>query len=659
MEYDNQSNKKLKSSKTAYHRRNKELILDSLLESTESVICYFDIEYKLMLINRKGLENLGWSKEYAKDKTLYDMFPKEAADYYKQRLDECLKIEEGCTSENFADFTDGKRWFLTDVQPVRNQKGKIIGIQTISTDITERKKAENLVRIQRDLAIATGQSSSFQDVLYLCLKAVLEASEMDSGGIYTIDPVSGTLDLLYQEGFTKEFAAAVVHYAADSPSAQIVMAGNPVYSTHKKLGVPLNKAKDKEELKGIAVVPLKHANRIVGSLNVASHTYEEVPQFARNTLETIASQIGDAIANRQANEALKKSEEKWRSFAENAPVMITHINREGLIQFINYVAQEIGVKAEDVLGKKALDFTAEQYRAKTQEVYKRVLKTGITESYEMQGALSGKWYYSTVGVLKQNNCIIGLTVINVDITKQKQAEKDKEVLMQQISYTEKMSSMGKLAGGMAHEVNNPLTSILSTAELILEELPVDATGEIKKDIEQIIRESKRIGETVKSFLGFARSRDFVLSQTKLNKIIDSALGVVGRGRLGKVKVVKNYAENVEDVKISRFHIEEVFVNLISNALYSMEDAGTLTITTKQEDNEVMVSVRDTGQGIKKENLEKIFEPYFTTKEGMGTGLGLATCVMEIYKHNGRIEVESEGSGKGAEFKIYLPNGEEK
>ncbi len=132
--------------------------------------------------------------------------------------------------------------------------------------------------------------------------------------------------------------------------------------------------------------------------------------------------IRDITKRKKAEEKLQESEEKWRSLAENAPVMITHIDPEGFIQSINHVPPITGMTADDIIGRNSIDFTAKQYQANVKEVYARVLDTGVTESHVIRGSFSDKWYYSTVGAIKKNGHITGLTVINVDITQRKQAE---------------------------------------------------------------------------------------------------------------------------------------------------------------------------------------------------------------------------------------------
>ncbi|MDA3792403.1 MAG: PAS domain S-box protein, partial [Elusimicrobia bacterium] len=236
----------------------------------------------------------------------------------------------------------------------------------------------------------------------------------------------------------------------------------------------------------------------------------------------------------------------------------------------------------------------------------------------------------------------------------KKSLSDLKATQEQLVQVEKMSSLGQMAGGVAHEINNPLTSVLATAQLILENIEnISESDEFKVDIEQIIEEAKRIKDTVKDFLGFARTRNFVFEEYDINKIIDKALSVVGRGKLENFDIIKSY-DALPEVKISRFHLEEVFVNLITNALHSMGEKGTLSIKTFQEGEFIIVSIKDTGKGIEKENLKKIFEPYFTTKRKKGTGLGLSTSIVTVSKHGGKIEVNSEGIGKGSEFRVYLP-----
>jgi len=187
---------------------------------------------------------------------------------------------------------------------------KPVGLRGIAIDLTDRKRTENLMCIQRDLSMQLSTASGLTEGLRLCLEIALQASELDCGGVYLIDETSGALDLAFHQGLPKAFIKSSSHYEANSVNVKLVMGGKPVYSKHQKLGIPLDKSSKREELKAIAVIPISHHGQVIGCMNVASHTLEEVPVFSRTALETIAAQIGSVIAHLQAEEALKGSEKK-------------------------------------------------------------------------------------------------------------------------------------------------------------------------------------------------------------------------------------------------------------------------------------------------------------------------------------------------------------
>ncbi len=175
--------------------------------------------------------------------------------------------------------------------------------------------------------------------------------------------------------------------------------------------------------------------------------------------------IRDITKRKKAEEALKESEAKWRSLAENAPVMITHIDREGLIQSINHIPPEIGMTDNEILGKNSIDFAASEFRDTIRQIYDRVLETGITESYEMKGALTGKWYYSTFGPIKHNGTITGLTVINDDITDRKRVEENLIKRNKELGALHAISETIARSSTMDESLNNTLDKILELLDI--------------------------------------------------------------------------------------------------------------------------------------------------------------------------------------------------
>jgi len=222
--------------------------------------------------------------------------------------------------------------------------------------------------------------------------------------------------------------------------------------------------------------------------------------------------------------------------------------------------------------------------------------------------------------------------------------------------SEKMASMGQLAAGIAHEVNNPLGVVLMYAHLLLEDCPKNSpTGD---DLRMIVEQADRCKKIVAGLLHFARQNKLVRSPIDLRDLVDRALRTVETPTNVEVRIEHTLADPI--VEIDRDQIVQVLTNLISNALAAMEPrGGTLTIQTSGDEDRVRLAVRDTGTGIAEENRKKIFEPFFTTKPmGKGTGLGLAVTYGIVKLHSGDIRVDSQADPlagpTGTTFTVTLP-----
>ncbi|MFC1975367.1 GAF domain-containing protein [Chloroflexota bacterium] len=178
----------------------------------------------------------------------------------------------------------------------------------IIDNITERKQAEDLARAQRDLDLSAVHG--LDEMLRLCVESAIRVTGMDCGGIYLVDKTSGDIDLAFHQGLPSDLIESASHYDADSANARLVMEGKPIYAQHQALGTPLDEIRRRESLRAIAIIPVRYENQVIACLNIASHTLDDVPEFARTTLETIATQIGSAVKRAQAEAALRKSKER-------------------------------------------------------------------------------------------------------------------------------------------------------------------------------------------------------------------------------------------------------------------------------------------------------------------------------------------------------------
>jgi two-component system NtrC family sensor kinase len=218
----------------------------------------------------------------------------------------------------------------------------------------------------------------------------------------------------------------------------------------------------------------------------------------------------------------------------------------------------------------------------------------------------------------------------------------------------KMVALGELAAGVAHEINNPLTGVLTFSSLMLKK--VDKAHPWKKDLENIVQQTTRCRNIVRGLLDFARQRKPDKKEWDIHSIIDQTITLVeNQARFQNIKISKEFKTDMPLLFVDADQIQQVFMNIIINAADAMGgNGGALTIKTDMKDGMAEISFTDTGCGMSKEHLSKLFAPFFTTKEpGKGTGLGLAISYGIVQSHNGEIDVESELE-KGSTFRIKLP-----
>ena len=223
----------------------------------------------------------------------------------------------------------------------------------------------------------------------------------------------------------------------------------------------------------------------------------------------------------------------------------------------------------------------------------------------------------------------------------------------QLLQTEKMAAVGKLAGGIAHEINNPMTVILGYSQSLAGKIKPE--NELFAPVKAIETEALRVKRLVHDLLTFSRSAKTHFESVDFRKMLEGAMSLIRvQGKIKEIKMKTNIAAGVGSLEANSNQLEQVLINLCNNGIDAMGSGGTLSISARNEKGYLLVAVSDTGSGIAKSELGRIFEPFFTTKEiGKGTGLGLSLCYEIVKRHNGKIYVESE-VGKGTTFTVTLP-----
>ncbi len=221
----------------------------------------------------------------------------------------------------------------------------------------------------------------------------------------------------------------------------------------------------------------------------------------------------------------------------------------------------------------------------------------------------------------------------------------------QLVQSARLASLGELAAGVAHEINNPLTSVLGFAELAARKLAPD--DPLQRELSIIIAEARRTGDVVRRLLEFSRQTKPLIEEADVNLILQQTLALI-RSYIESsgIEIEERYAPNLSHIPLDVGQMKQVFLNLLTNAIQAMPHGGTLTVTTARQKDYAVISIADTGEGIVPENLDRVFDPFFTTRPS-GTGLGLSVSLGIVQQHGGRIQVASQ-VGQGSTFTVWLP-----
>jgi PAS domain S-box-containing protein len=516
------------------------------------------------------------------------------------------------------------------VFPLRNEKGEIIGFRGVGRDIAERlQMIEDLRRSEE----------RYRTVL----------DEMEEA-YYELD-LSGKLaffnDALVRKASRSREELMGLEYKSYTPAkdvGRLYEAFSQIYKT----GRPL---------KGIPIQLIKQDGTILSS--------EDTILPLRNKAGDIMGFRGvshDVTERLQMMEALRLSEERYRTMLDEMEEAYYEVDLKGNFTFFSdALCRQLGYSREEIMGMSYKKYIPAENAKKVFEVYNSVFRTG--EPYKLftssQIRKDGKRVYTEDSIFPMRDDegkIIGFRGISRDVTERKQRDEERKQLEQKAQFASRLASVGELASGVAHEINNPLTAVIGYAHLLLDrkDIPVD----IKRDVEVINEGAQRVAGIIKKLLVFARQTKPERTYVDINEIINTTLELRAYSlQSNNTKVILQLDPDLPMTVADPGQLQQVFLNLIMNAeaeVKQVQGGGKLAIKTERTGDNIRISFKDNGLGIAKENLERIFNPFFTTRKvGQGTGLGLSVCHGIVTEHKGRIWAESQ-VGKGATFIMELP-----
>lgn len=487
--------------------------------------------------------------------------------------------------------------------------------------------------------------------------------------------ISGTIGALHRTlgierlGFflpTSESDIIIAHPATigfnfDQSDSTIPMSGSAagwVIRHGKALLLPdVRKATDYYELapdtQAEICVPVLSNGRVVAVLNAESPRLHAFNQEDLRLFNAIAAELAVALENARLFAEIRAAEANYRDLFDNANDFIFTLDSNFRLSSANKVVlKTTGYQLEEIAGAPATQFLSPQQIPALYKMLKAHL--GSTKSlapFELSVLSKDKreiLLEMTLRVRREGRRPISIHCIARDITHRRELE-------QQLQQTEKLSAIGKLVAGVAHELNNPLTTIIGYSSLLQQsDLPV----ETQVDLNVIFRQAQRARLIVRDLLTFARRFELETKEVDINEVITGSITLMKpQLQTNAVQVKTKLDSGLPPTMADPHQLEQVFINLITNAIHALAttpDPRQLTIESWHDEHHILVSFADNGSGIPPHIVNRIFDPFFSTKQvGEGTGLGLSICFGIISEHKGRIWVENAPTG-GAVFHIELP-----
>lgn len=396
-------------------------------------------------------------------------------------------------------------------------------------------------------------------------------------------------------------------------------------------------------------IPLYCRNRLPGIMLVTGLRCEILNDALQEFLLSIGQQIGLTIESLQNMQDLRQSSKLLQSVFDGISDPLILLASDGTLQMANQAFLERNkLSMDDAIGLSIDSVSSGQQCLFSSQLQELDLQAKKQQTKEVQLADGSIFDISFYPILSRDHSVQAIVCLAKDVTTIKETE-------QRIQQTEKLVAVGQLAAGVAHEINNPLGVILCHTDIIKENNEDDE--ETLHDISIIERHTENCKRIVADLLDFSRGRESRIERqlASVNEIVEGVLSMVGQQfKKKQIRLNYNLDKTLPHCSVDSRGIQQVLVNLIMNAVQAIEDRGKISISTRTKDNNVLIEIDDDGPGINKEVLDKIFDPFFSTKEqGKGTGLGLSVSYGIIHEHNGEIKVQST-PGHGARFTVIIP-----
>ncbi|MHB8880659.1 MAG: PAS domain S-box protein [Thermodesulfovibrionales bacterium] len=538
-------------------------------------------------------------------------------------------------------------------------------------DISDRKRHEEIIRHNYDtqtvintlMKVGLG-NISLEEVLQQTLDIILSLPWLSveaKGCIFLLEEGKKTLVMKAMKGLSECAGSCTAVPLGKCLCGRAALSEDVVYAAAFDERHELCRYAEPEH--GHYCVPVLSMGKTLGVLNLYLSEGHARDTMEVEFLDAVAGTLAGIITRKrveQERESLMqdldaalikviKAHKEWVSTFDSITDMIAIIDRDFLITRVNKAfAQYFGLTPQEVLGKKCHELVHEQGTPLGICPHLETLRHHHTASAEIVDHKRQRIFKTTTfPFYSPQGDVIASIHVSRDITE----ERNREL---RLILNERLASLGQMASGIAHEINNPLAAIGGCAEGLLNRTRQGRIDpELFENYLQIIQEEvMRCSSITGGMLSIVRQSSYETRILNLNELLHKTIELVNfQGRLRSVQVLERYADELPPITGNEGELKQAFLAIVTNALDAMEDSGTLSVETAEKDGRVVVSIEDTGCGIPEEHLGRIFDPFFTLKGGKGgTGLGLSIANKIIGNHKGEISVSSE-EGRGSLFTI--------
>jgi PAS domain S-box-containing protein len=611
----------------------------NIVETSPDLIWETDVWGRFTYISSPVVEMLGYPPEDLTGKSFLSLLPEDQISSATNAFEhQVSSMVPHVSLDVTARHNDGHLLSMEIRSSlVKNEQGNPTGFRGIARDITEQKRQHHLLSTQLNLGLALQVTLGLKETLDACLSAAIEIAEMDAGGIYLIDKITGAADLTISRNLSDEFVQHISHYPADSANLQMIMEGKPLYVSYRKTGVVHTPVQEREGLRAIGIIPIISGGRPIACINVTSHTLEEIPESGRVALETIALQIGAAIERIKSGEELKISEERYRSLVDVTDTGYLVLDNKGRVVDANevYVRLTGRESISDIIGRPVTEWTAPYDLERNAREVEKCIKTGSVRGFEVDyirpdGTLQP--IELNASVFSSGGDIAILTLCR-DISDRKQS---------QVALQQARNKLNLLNTVTFQDIQTSAFSLSAYQELIKTVL-TDAKARSYVDKQQLFL--KKMVDT----LDFARNyQEMGIHPPRWQNVRQVFLYAISH---------LDFLHMKQDLQLDTLEIfadplfEKALFNIMENVLNHGVSATEVKLWYEVREGNLTLIIGDNGVGISPAEKNMIFDRGY----GKGTGLGLF-LVREVLSITGMGIRETGIPGQGTRFEINVPKG---